>query len=78
MASTPEYPLYAGLVALLLANALAGLVSAQIFGDPFVGIFLPFLVGVVLSGARLRPVAPPAAASAGAAEPRAPVSTHGN
>lgn len=52
-AATPAGFLYFGLTAMALANGVAGLVSAQIFGDPFVGLFLPFVIGLVLSGSRL-------------------------
>jgi hypothetical protein len=31
-------------------------VSSQVFGDPFIGCFVPFLIGTVLSGARLQAV----------------------
>lgn len=53
---SPAQPLYFSLTALLIANGLAGLISAQIFGDPFIGCFLPFLLGGLLSGARLQSV----------------------
>lgn len=47
---------YFGLAATVFANGIAGIVSAQIFGDPFVGLFLPFMVGLILSGSRLTTV----------------------
>lgn len=50
---------YFGLAATVFANGIAGIVSAQIFGDPFVGLFLPFMVGLVLSGIRLTKVNAP-------------------
>lgn len=53
ISATPEHPVHFGLSAFVLANAIGAVVSAQIFGDPFIGAFLPFLVGLVLSGARL-------------------------
>jgi len=53
-----DYPLYAGLVALFLANASAGVVSAQILGDPFVAAFLSLLVGLVLAARRARQPVP--------------------
>jgi hypothetical protein len=57
---TPEYPLYAGLSAMLAASVAGGIVSAQIIGDPFVAAFISFLAGLVLSGHRLRVVLPTA------------------
>jgi hypothetical protein len=53
---SPLYVIYFGLVGVIVANGMAGIVSAQVFGDPFIGWFMSFLVGVVLSGARLEPV----------------------
>lgn len=50
---TPLYALYFALAGFVVANGVGGIVSAQIFGDPFVGVFLPFMTGVVLSGQRL-------------------------
>lgn len=51
---SPEQPVYFGLTALLIANGVAGIVSAQIFGDPFIAVFMPFVIGLLLSGARLQ------------------------
>lgn len=51
---TSLFALYAGIGALVLANGASGLISAQLFGDPFIGTFLVFLVGLGLSGARVR------------------------
>jgi hypothetical protein len=53
VASHSLYPVYAGLVAMLLANASAGVVSAQIFGDPFIAALLSFSMGLVLSSVRI-------------------------
>lgn len=53
----------AGILSLLVANLMSAVVSAQIFGDPFVAMFLAFLAGLVLSAAR---EAPPARAGEGA------------
>jgi hypothetical protein len=50
---TPFLPVYAGLFGIVWSNAAAGIVSAQIFGDPFVAAFLPLLIGLMLSAARL-------------------------
>lgn len=47
------YPLYFSLAGVVAANGASGIVSAQIFGDPFIGSFLPFVLGLVLSGQRL-------------------------
>lgn len=55
------YPVFAGLAAAVFANVTAGVVSAQIFGDPFVSACLSLLVGIVLSAARLQGAAPPEA-----------------
>ncbi len=43
---------YAGVLALLGANAASAVVSAQIFGDLFIALFLAFLMGLLLSGGR--------------------------
>ena len=48
-----DFPLFAGLVAVLFANMATFVVSHQVFGDPFVNVFLAFLIGVALSGRRL-------------------------
>jgi hypothetical protein len=55
-ASSCEQAVYVGLAAVVLANMAAGVVSSQVFGDPFIGCFVPFLIGTVLSGARLQAV----------------------
>ena len=49
-----------GLAALLVANASGAVVSSQIFGDPYIGTFIVFLLGLMFSGARLAPAAAPA------------------
>ena len=69
VAMTPAHTVFFGLAAMVIANTAAGVVSAQIFGDPFIGCFLPFVIGLVLSGTRLR--RRPAAAAAGAPQPAA-------
>jgi hypothetical protein len=43
---------FAGLLAVLLANFSSSIVSAQIFGDPFVIILLSVIIGMQLSGGR--------------------------
>ena len=43
---------YVGLFSLSGANAVSAVVSAQIFGDLFIILFLVFLTGVLLSGSR--------------------------
>lgn len=50
---TPEYPLLVGIAGVVAANLSVGVVSSQIFGDPFIGCFFPFLAGIVLAGIRL-------------------------
>ena len=42
----------AGIFSLLAANLTSAVVSAQIFGDPFVSLFLAFLTGLLFSEAR--------------------------
>jgi hypothetical protein len=49
MDSTP----LAALAAFLLANSMAYLVAFQVYGDPLIGFFLGFALGLVLSAARL-------------------------
>ena len=48
-----EYPIFLGVASVILANVAAAVVSAQVYGDPFIGCFMPFLVGVLLSGIRV-------------------------
>lgn len=55
VAGSPLYSVFSGLAAVVIANGAAGVVSAQIFGDPFVAAFLSLLIGIVLSSARVRP-----------------------
>ncbi len=43
---------YSGILSVLAANLASAVISAQIFGDPFVMLFLAFMVGLLLSGAR--------------------------
>jgi hypothetical protein len=43
----------AALAAFLLANALAYLVAFQVYGDPLIGFFLGFGLGLLLSASRL-------------------------
>jgi hypothetical protein len=57
MDSTP----LAALAAFLLANAMAYLVAFQVYGDPLIGFFLGFALGLVLSASRLVRTAKPAA-----------------
>ncbi len=45
--------LFAGLFSLFVANLASSVVSAQIYGDPFVLLFLAFLMGTLLAGGRL-------------------------
>lgn len=47
---TEHIYLYAGLFSILVANLASSVVSAQIFGDPFVSIFLALIMGLLLSG----------------------------
>jgi hypothetical protein len=54
VSGTTLYPLFAGLTAIVVANGASAIVSAQVFGDPFISTFLSLLIGVVLSAARVR------------------------
>jgi hypothetical protein len=51
-AAGKTFLIYAGVLALLGANAASAVVSAQVFGDLFIVLFLAFLVGALLSGSR--------------------------
>ena len=53
--NSPLFYCYAGLFSILVANILSAVVSGQIFGDPFIILFLSILVGILLSGARTVP-----------------------
>lgn len=48
-----NFSLWAGLFAMILANAGAFVVSGQIFGDPFITGLLAIFIGFVLAAARL-------------------------
>jgi hypothetical protein len=50
--SSAAFIVYAGAFSILIANLASAVVSAQIFGDPFVMLFLSFILGLILSGAR--------------------------
>ena len=54
-----SFYLSAGLFSVLVANVASSVVSAQIFGDPFVAFLIAFLAGLLLSGARAGPAPPP-------------------
>ncbi len=54
VSNTSLYPIYSGLTGILLANVGAGIVSAQVFGDPFIAAMLSFFAGLLLSAARVR------------------------
>ena len=45
--------LFAGLFSIFIANLATSVVSAQIYGDPFVVLFLTFLMGALLAGGRM-------------------------
>lgn len=47
--SSASFTLSAGIFSLLIANLLSAVVSAQIFGDPFIALFVAFLTGLALS-----------------------------
>lgn len=42
----------AGIFSMLVANLTSAVVSAQIFGDPFISLFLVFMAGLLLSAVR--------------------------
>jgi hypothetical protein len=44
---------WGGLFAVLCGNSVAFVVSGQIYGDPFIIIFISFISGVILSSARI-------------------------
>ena len=53
---TKEFPVFyecAGLLSILVANVASAVVSAQIFGDPFIMLLLAFFMGLILSGSRI-------------------------
>jgi hypothetical protein len=54
MSDTPLYPTLAGLTSILIANGAMGMVSAQLFGDPFIATFLSLLTGILLAAVRTR------------------------
>jgi len=56
-AGSEDFYVSAGIMAILAANLTAGIVSAQIYGDPFVSILLGLLAGMLYAGAGWR--APP-------------------
>lgn len=55
----PAFYLTAGLFSVLAANVASSVVSAQIFGDPFVAFLLAFMAGLLLSAARAESALPP-------------------
>lgn len=52
--SSPDFIVSAGIVALLISNLIAAIVSAQIYTDPFIAFLLASLSGMVLSSAKFR------------------------
>lgn len=54
VARTSEQFVFVGVASIVGANIAAAVVSSQIFGDPFIGCFLPFLVGTILAAARVQ------------------------
>lgn len=55
LSDSKEYELVAGLFALLGANLASSIVSAQIFGDPFILLLLFLFFGFVFSSVRTNP-----------------------
>lgn len=54
-AEDPSFYLYAGLLSILIANGAAALISAQIYGDPFIASLVALMIGLLLSSAPSRP-----------------------
>jgi hypothetical protein len=50
--NSPNFIFWGGLFAVLCGNSVAFVVSGQIYGDPFIIIFISFISGVILSSAR--------------------------
>ncbi len=48
--SQDDFVVYAGIFSMLVANVVSALVSAQIYGDPFVIMILTLMLGILLSG----------------------------
>ena len=46
------FPLYVGIASIFIANAGSFVVSHQVYGDPFIIIWLSFLLGILLASAR--------------------------
>ncbi len=57
IAASEEFPVGAGIVAILAANLSAGIVSAQVYGDPFIALLLALLAGLFFSFAEWIPSA---------------------
>ncbi len=53
--SEPHFYMFAGLAAIMLANAASFVVSHQVFGDPFINCLFALLIGALLSGERYTP-----------------------
>lgn len=52
----PDFYIYLGLFAALIANLASAVVSAQIYGDPFIVLFISLIIGLILSGGKPRVV----------------------
>lgn len=50
--NSPNFVFWGGLFAVLCGNSFAFVVSGQIYGDPFIIIFISFISGLILSSAR--------------------------
>lgn len=51
---SPDFSIYAGLAAIVLANAGSFIVSHQVYGDFFIMTYFSFLTGMLLSAARAK------------------------
>ena len=53
LSDSSSFYIYAGLLSILGSNMASAVVSAQIFGDLFITLFLAFMTGMLLSGVRV-------------------------
>jgi len=60
-----DFPLFAGIAAMIIANMGSFIVSHQIFGDFFILIFYSFLIGILLSIGRVEAQGRPSPAAGG-------------
>ncbi len=51
--NSTDFVFFGGLFAVMCGNSVSFVVSGQIYGDPFIIIFVSFISGLILSGARM-------------------------